>query len=82
MNVGMNSEEMIPPAANSKIMLGMLFATLYADMRPVAPRAYAVAHMRRKPLTRDSVVAVDIIAAERAMEGLLIAESFSRSCRR
>jgi hypothetical protein len=38
--------------------------------------------MRKKPLTRDSVVAVDIIAAERAMEGLLIAESFSRSCRR
>ena len=76
MNVGMNSEEMMPPATSSKIMLGMLFATLYADIRPVAPSAKAVAHMRRKPLTRDSVVAVDIIAVDRAMEGLLMAESF------
>ena len=32
--------------------------------------------MRRKPLTRDSVVAVDIIAVDRAMEGLLMAEPF------
>ena len=78
MNVGMNSEEMMPPATSSKIMFGMLLATLYADMSPVAPSAYAVAHMRRNPVTRDSVVAVDIRAVERAMEGLLMAVRLSR----
>jgi hypothetical protein len=35
--------------------------------------------MRRKPLTRETVVAADIIAAERAMEGLLMVESLSHS---
>ena len=33
--------------------------------------------MRKKPLMRESAVAVDIIAAERAMEGLLMVESLS-----
>ena len=75
MNIGMNSDEMMPPATSSKIMFGMLFATLYADMRPVAPSANAVAQMRRKPVTRDSMVSVDIIAVERAMDGLLMADA-------
>ncbi len=75
MNIGMNSDEMMPPATSSKIMLGMLFATLYADMRPVAPSANAVAQMRRKPVMRDSMVSVDIIAVERAMDGLLMADA-------
>ena len=35
--------------------------------------ANAVAHMRTKPVTRDSVVAVDIVTVERAIEGLLMA---------
>ncbi len=82
MNVGMNSEEMIPPAASSKIMLGMLLATLYDDISGLAPSANAVAHIRRNPVTRESVVAVDISAAERAMEGLLMAESFSSAGRK
>jgi hypothetical protein len=33
--------------------------------------------MRRKPLTRETVVAVDISAAERAMDGLLMVDSLS-----
>jgi hypothetical protein len=52
-------------------MLGMLFATLYADISPVAPRAKAVAHMRAKPVTRESIVATDIVIVERAIDGLV-----------
>jgi hypothetical protein len=51
----------------------MLFATLYADIRPATPRAYAVAQMRKKPVRRDTVVSVDIMAVERAIDGLLMA---------
>ena len=50
-------------------------------MSPVAPSAYAVAHMRRKPVTRDSIVAVDIIAVERAIEGLLMVPPLGGACR-
>ena len=50
MNVGMNSEEMMPPAASSKIMLGMLFATLYgghqAGLRPAQTRSPTYAGSR------------------------------------
>ena len=48
-------------------------------MRPLAPSANAVAHMRRKPVTRDRVVAVDMVAVERAMDGLLMGAPLSVS---
>jgi len=48
-------------------------------MRPLAPSANAVAHMRRKPVTRDRVVAVDMVAVERAIDGLLMGAPFSVS---
>jgi len=52
-----------------------LLATLFADIRPVAPSAKAVAQMRRKPVMRDAMVSDDIIAVERAMDGLLMVEA-------
>jgi hypothetical protein len=49
----------------------MLLATLYADIRPVAPKAKAVAHMRANPVTRESIVATDMVIVERAIDGLV-----------
>jgi hypothetical protein len=48
----------------------MLLATLYADISPVAPSAYAVAHIRTKPVIREIAVAADMIALERATDGV------------
>jgi hypothetical protein len=45
-------------------------------MNGVAPSAYAVAQMRRKPVTRETVVAADIIAVDRTMDGLLMVAPF------
>ena len=73
MYVGMNRADRIPPATSSYTMLGMLFATKYGDASGVSASANPVAHMRAKPVTRDSVVAVDIVTVERAIEGLLMA---------
>lgn len=36
------------------------------------PSATAIAHVRTKPVTRDTAVATDIVAVERAMDGLEI----------
>ena len=58
----------IPPATSSKIIFGMLFATLYADAIRVFPSANAIAHVRNKPVMRERSVAAVISMLERAIE--------------
>ena len=43
--------------------------------KPVAPMAKAIAHIRTNPVIRDTSVAVDMVAVERAMDGREMAAS-------
>jgi hypothetical protein len=47
-------------------------------MSPAVPKAYAVAPIRANPVTRDSVVAVDIVSVERATDGLAMRSLLER----
>src|SRR5215207_466848 len=59
---GTTTEVRIPPSASSYRMFGVMFATLYASARRVSvmPIAKAIADSRRKPVSRDIAVPVDI----------------------
>lgn len=57
-------------------MFGMLFEMLNEDaigtgpvVDTASPRVTAIAHVRTNPVARESSVAPDIAAVERAMEG-------------
>jgi hypothetical protein len=53
----------------------MLFATLYDDEMMVTPSAYAMAQARMKPVTREIAVEIDIVAVDRATDGVAIGAS-------
>lgn len=58
-------------------MFGMLLAIVYADAigtLPAAatetPRATAIDHVRAKPVSRERIVPTDMMAVERATDGV------------